>query len=312
MSDVFHDGQLAIQKITGEEEIAKMRIPMIRSSLHPRSTAFIEHQVLAFLGSEDSNGAIWLSLIIGERGFIVIPSLQEIRFDLSKIVSNREDIFFKNITNNPTVGMLFHDAARRARYRAWGVATKEEDQLRFDIRMGYPSCPKHIQREVIELPQDTSPISPRYRHGTTLGKAEIKWIINAHTFFISTQTKKGDIESSHRGGDPGFIEVLDNGILRVPDYVGNSMFSTLGNIYQNPKAALLFVDYKKGETLQLSGIAELQFDQNSENDYYMSGETGRFWTFETKQWIRTIDHHKVQTKFLDFSPFNILSKKKLS
>ena len=87
------------------------------------------------------------------------------------------------------------------------------------------------------------------------------------------------------------------------------MFSTLGNIYENPKAALLFIDYKKGQTLQLTGTAELQFNQNSEEDFYKSGETGRFWTFQTKKWIKTINHHKVDTKFIDYSPYNVLTKK---
>ena len=309
MKNLFHNGQLAVQKIAGEEDIAKSRIPMIENCLHPRSIPFIEHQILAFPGSEDSNGDIWLSLLVGERGFISAPSVQEIIFDLSKITSNKEDIFFKNIATKPTVGLLFHEAARRARYRAWGVARKEGNQLSIDIKMGYPSCPKHIQRELIELPEDSKVSSSEYKQGTDLGKSEKEWITNAHTFFIATQTKKGDIESSHRGGDPGFIEILENGTLRVPDYLGNSMFSTLGNIYENPKAALLFIDYKKGETLQLSGSAELQFDQNLGEDFYKSGQTGRFWTFQTKQWIRTINHHKVNTQFIDFSPFNVLSKK---
>ena len=304
--NIFHDGQLAVQKITGEGEIAKQRIPMISDALHPRSIPFIEHQILAFLGSEDSQKNIWLSLIVGKRGFIKIPSLQNIRFDLSNIVSNKQDIFFENIKSNPTVGLLFHEAARRARYRAWGIAHSEGNKLSFDIRMGYPSCPKHIQRELIEVTEDANLISSKHEKGSVLGKPEKEWIRTAHTFFIATQTKKGDIESSHRGGQPGFIEILENGLLRVPDYLGNSMFSTLGNIYENPKAALLFVDYNKGETLQLTGSAELQFDQNSEKDFHKSGETGRFWTFKTTQWIRTINHHKVNTQFIDYSPFNII------
>ncbi len=307
MSTIFHEGQLAVQKIAGEEEIAKSRIPMVKNSLHPRSIGFIEHQVLAFPGSEDYNGHIWLSLLVGERGFIQVPSEQEIKLDLSKVTSNLDDIFFKNIATKPTVGLLFHEAARRARYRAWGTARKEGNQLSFDIKLGYPSCPKHIQREVIEIRKDSKIEVSTYEKGTILGELEKEWISHAHTFFIATQTKKGDIESSHRGGNPGFIEIQENGHLRVPDYLGNSMFSTLGNIYENPKAALLFVDYKKGETLQLSGTAELQFNQNSNEDFHTSGETGRFWTFETKQWIRTINHHVVHTEFLDFSPFNIPS-----
>ena len=308
MSDIFHDGQLAVQRITGEEDIAQMRIPMISSSLHPRSTGFIANQVFAFIGSEDPNGDIWLSLLVGERGFINVPSLDEIRIDLSKVISSKEDVFYENIKEKPTVGLLFHEAVRRARYRAWGTTSEVDGYLCFKIRMGYPSCPKHIQREIIELPPNARNISPQYENGTALGKEEKDLMLSAHTFFITTQTKKGDIESSHRGGDPGFIEIDDNGIIRVPDYLGNSMFSTLGNIYENPKAALLFIDYQKGETLQLTGKAELQFDQNSSEDFRKSGETGRFWTFETKKWIRTRDHHKVNAEFVDFSHFNILSK----
>ncbi|WP_299799779.1 pyridoxamine 5'-phosphate oxidase family protein [uncultured Maribacter sp.] len=310
MNSIFHDGQLAVQKIAGEEDIAIQRIPMLAVSLHPRSIAFIEHQVLAFAGSEDVNGAIWLSLLVGERGFIVIPSVEEIKFDLTKVTSTTDDIFFTNIVTKPTVGLLFHEAARRARYRAWGEATKTDNEISVAIKMGYPSCPKHIQREEIEVPAKTKDaLKTSFEKGSSLGDSEKKWISTAHTFFISTQTKKGDIEASHRGGDPGFIEILENGQLRVPDYLGNSMFSTLGNIYENPKAALLFVNYEKGETLQLSGTAALEFDQNSADDFYKSGETGRFWTFETKQWLRTVNHHKVHTEFIDFSPFNILSKK---
>ncbi len=305
MSHIFHDGQLAVQKIAKEEEIAKKRIPMLSDALHPRSIPFIEHQIVAFPGSEDAQGNLWISLIVGQRGFIKAPSIHEIIFDISKITSTKNDIFFKNIATNPTVGLLFHEAERRARYRAWGNAIKKDNLLSFNIHMGYPSCPKHIQQEIIQLPKNVEPIRPEIQNGITLNASEKEWIVNAHTFFITTQTKKGDIEASHRGGNPGFIEILDNGHLRVPDYLGNSMFSTLGNIYENPKAALLFVDYKKGQTLQLSGLAKLEFDQNSDKDFYKSGETGRFWTFETKQWIKTLNHHQVNSAFVDFSPFNI-------
>ena len=305
MDHTFTDGQLAVQKITKEGEIAKMRIPMVKDSLHERFIPFLEYQILTFIGSQDSQGNLWSSLIVGERGFINAPSIHEITFDLSKIKSNKNDIFFKNIETNSIAGLLFHEAQRRARYRAWGNVTMKGNLLSFNINMGYPSCPKHIQQEIIELPKDLKKIEVKTESGTALNLAEKEWISNAHTFFIATQTKKGDIESSHRGGSPGFIEILENGHLRVPDYLGNSMFSTLGNIYENPKAALLFIDYKKGKTLQLSGLTKIEFNQNSEKDFNKSGETGRFWTFETKQWIKTLNHHQVNNEFEEFSPFNI-------
>ena len=305
MAHTFTNGQLAVQKITKEEEIDKMRIPMLADCLHERSIPFLEYQILAFIGSQDSQGNLWSSLIVGERSFINVPSIHEITFDLSKITSNKNDIFFNNIETNTTVGLLFHEAERRARYRAWGNVTKKDNLLSFNINMGYPSCPKHIQREVIELPKNSPTLDPKTENGTILNASEKEWIVNAHTFFITTQTKTGDIESSHRGGNPGFVEILENGHLRVPDYLGNSMFSTLGNIYENPKAALLFIDYKTGQTLQLSGLAALEFEQHSDKDFHKSGETGRFWTFEIKHWIKTVNHHQVNNEFIDFSPFNV-------
>ena len=309
MEDVFHEGQKAVQRITGEEEIAQRRIPTIKTSINQRSLTFIESQILAIPGSEDVDGDIWLSLLVGNRGFIKVPSPQEITFDLNQVISNKEDIFFKNIITKPTVGLLFHEAVRRARYRAWGQASHNDDQIKVDIKMGYPSCPKHIQRVVLEVPEETPALKATYQNGTTLGDEEKKWMTSAHTFFIGTQTKKGDIEASHRGGDPGFVEIIENDILRIPDYLGNSMYSTLGNIYENPKASLLFVDYEKGETLQLTGTAELQFDQMSDEDFYKSGETGRFFIFKTKRWIRTVNHHKINSEFVDYSRFNILTKR---
>ena len=309
IDDIFQEGQIALQQITKETEIAHGRLRSVQPNVHQKFVGFIEGQIFAIPSSEDQEGNLWISLLVGKRGFIKVPSLQEITIDLSQMLSNRSDIFFDNIASKSTVGVLFHEAIRRSRYRAWGQANLVDDLLSIKIKMGYPSCPKHIQKEVIELASDIEALSPTRETGSDLGQSEKNWITSAHTFFIGTQSKKGDMEASHRGGDPGFVEFLDNDILRVPDYYGNSIYSTLGNIYVNPKVALLFVDFEKGETLQITGTAELQFDQNSEEDFYKSGETGRFWTFKTKSWIRTKNHHKVNAEFVEFSRYNVLTKK---
>ena len=82
------------------------------------------------------------------------------------------------------------------------------------------------------------------------------------------------------------------------------MFNTLGNIYENPNAGLLFVDFEKGATLQLTGEAELNFEQSNKEDLQKTGDTGRFWLFKTKKWIQTQNHHLVDWKLIDYSPFN--------
>ena len=71
----------------------------------------------------------------------------------------------------------------------------------------------------------------------------------------------------------GFVEVLDSGRLRIPDYPGNSMFNTFGNLLTNPHAGLAVPDFVKGRLLQLTGEAEVHLEQ-----------TNRFWDFHIREW----------------------------
>ena len=82
----------------------------------------------------------------------------------------------------------------------------------------------------------------------------------ADTFFVASAHPRRGTDVSHRGGDPGFVRMLDDHTLRVPDYAGNSMFNTLGNLHVNPRAGLLFVDFDRWRTLQLTGTATIRFD----------------------------------------------------
>ena len=62
------------------------------------------------------------------------------------------------------------------------------------------------------------------------------------------------------GGNPGFVTLVDDRTLRIPDYPGNSMFNTLGNFTANPRAGLIFLDFESHRTLQLTGRPEILYD----------------------------------------------------
>ena len=79
-------------------------------------------------------------------------------------------------------------------------------------------------------------------------------------------------DASHRGGASGFVRV-DGADLWWPDYAGNNMFTSMGNIAANPDAALLFVDFATGATLHLSGTATLEWI--APGDPGDDGDTGR-------------------------------------
>nr|WP_218822259.1 pyridoxamine 5'-phosphate oxidase family protein [Geodermatophilus pulveris] len=103
---------------------------------------------------------------------------------------------------------------------------------------------------------------PRGRRGLTPYRQA--WIRSADTFFVATRSAAGDADASHRGGNPGFVQVLGDTELRWPDYTGNAMMMTLGNLRQDPAAGLLFVDRRDGSTLQLTGTATVDWGASDE------------------------------------------------
>ena len=76
-------------------------------------------------------------------------------------------------------------------------------------------------------------------------------------FFIATASEQGWPECSYKGGEPGFVRVLDEHTLAFPLYEGNGMYLSSGNLSVNPKVALLFVDFEGGTRLRLSGTAQI-------------------------------------------------------
>jgi hypothetical protein len=86
-------------------------------------------------------------------------------------------------------------------------------------------------------------------------------VASSDTFFIATAHPEAGADASHRGGNPGFVEVSGDGTtLLWPDYSGNAMFNTLGNLVADPSAGLLFLDGKRGGALQITGAAEILWD----------------------------------------------------
>src|SRR5687767_10134792 len=69
-------------------------------------------------------------------------------------------------------------------------------------------------------------------------------------FFLATADAEGRPNCSYKGGDPGFVRVLDERTLAFPSYDGNGMFLSLGNALVNPHVGLLFIDFTRGRRLR--------------------------------------------------------------
>jgi uncharacterized protein len=79
-------------------------------------------------------------------------------------------------------------------------------------------------------------------------------------FFIATADADGRPQSSYKGGDPGFVRVLDERTIAFPNYDGNGMYLTAGNLLVNPHVGLLFIDFEGRKRMRLNGIASVAED----------------------------------------------------
>ena len=92
-----------------------------------------------------------------------------------------------------------------------------------------------------------------------LGADDIALIRSADTFFLGTTHPERGNDASHRGGPAGFVHA-DATTVEWPDFPGNNMFNSFGNLEIDPTAALLFMDFDSGRTLQLSGRAVVDWE----------------------------------------------------
>lgn len=85
-------------------------------------------------------------------------------------------------------------------------------------------------------------------------------IENANMFFLATCDDRGLPTCSYKGGDPGFVRLVDDGIIAFPNYDGNGKYQSMGNLLQNPNVGILFVDFEGQQRLRIQGVVSI--DEN--------------------------------------------------
>lgn len=95
---------------------------------------------------------------------------------------------------------------------------------------------------------------------TQVGAEDQTFIESRDMFFLSTVDHQGRPTVSYKGGDPGFVRVVDEKTIVFPSYDGNGMFFSMGNIAGNPHIGMLFVDFETPNRLRLQGTASVAAD----------------------------------------------------
>jgi predicted pyridoxine 5'-phosphate oxidase superfamily flavin-nucleotide-binding protein len=94
----------------------------------------------------------------------------------------------------------------------------------------------------------------------TIDDDDRAFIERCDMFFIATADAGGQPQCSYKGGDPGFVRVLDEHTIAFPVYDGNGMYLTAGNALVNPRVGLLFIDFERRRRLRLNGVASVAED----------------------------------------------------
>lgn len=293
----FHEGELALQRAAGEREDGIRNGRVIVAAIADRAVRFIAHQQLAVVATTDDDGQPWCSLLAGPPGTFRVDGPTTLGVD-RRAATTPDDPLWSNLRHDPRIGVLFIEVESRRRYRVNGhVKDLDHDPLTIEVAEAYPNCPKYIRRRHLVVASGTAPAPTT--GGTILGTSERRHIEAADTFFVASSNPEGNLDASHRGGDQGFVRVRDNTLI-IPDYPGNGMFNTLGNLVREPRAGLLFVDFSTGDTLQLAGAVHVDLDA----DPRRTGGTGRAWTVTVDRWRRSRLQAILRHEGLETSPHN--------
>lgn len=278
---VWHQGEIALQQQAGvAERMADVGQRVIRDHLPDQHRDFYAQLPFIVAGSVDAHGDAWATLLEGQPGFIFSPNATTLDIEARP---HQGDPAAAGMQDGAPVGLLGIELHTRRRNRMNGVLQAIGGGFRVQVEQSFGNCPRYIQlRDFHFAHHPAEPYRGEVETLSALDDAARTTIGAADTFYVATYAER-QVDASHRGGKPGFVRVSEDGLLTIPDFNGNLFFSTLGNIHQNGKAGLLFVDYASGDTLQLSGDAEVILD-SPEIAAFQGAE--RLWTFRPRRIVR--------------------------
>jgi predicted pyridoxine 5'-phosphate oxidase superfamily flavin-nucleotide-binding protein len=295
----FHSGEIAVQERAGVRDTAEDVGEGILDRVVPSAKEFLERRQLAVLGTIDSDFRVWASVVTGEPGFIQVVDDRTVRITPRPSPS---DPLFANLVAEHHVAMFAPDFVTPRRVRVNGRGKTRDGQVYIRTEEVYGNCRRYMQERIfLGIRQTRRSDEANVGRGSLLSAQQQQQISHADTFFIATDHPQHGADVSHKGGSPGFVRIIDARHLVLPDYNGNSMFNTLGNIAVNPRAGLLFMDFESGRTLQLTGSASVDWSPERARSI---AAAERVVDFDIEEIIDNSLGFPLIAKFRQFSRFN--------
>ena len=252
---MYHQGELEMQRRAGVRTLADRVGRIIGEEIVPAAAAFVAAQPFVILATVDAHGVLTSSIVGGAPGF---ASAKDDRTLAIAPAFGHLGRVAEDIDATGVVGLLAIDPATRRRIRVNGHAVRSDGAIIVSTSEVYGNCPQYIRPRVIRERHSSQTAS--VSSTTALSPSQQQWIASADTFFLASAHPQRGADASHRGGPAGFVTVDSPSRLSWPDFPGNNMFNSLGNLAVHPQCGLLFVDFERGATLQLRGKARVDGD----------------------------------------------------
>ncbi len=263
----FHSGEQAIQSRVGSRDrVEESGRRFIRDYMPDQHRQFFAQLSLFLVATVDGQGHPWASPLVGSPGFLNSPEPHLLHVSARPLCG---DPLNETLRDGATIGGLGIEFHTRRRNRVNGTVTLDPDRAGFTLRVtqSFGNCPQYINaRQCVGLPSPSRHNQPYpAQRRSRLDATACALITRADTFFIASSYAGSDdqrhgADVSHRGGRPGFVQIKDDDTLLFPDYRGNFLFNTLGNILVNPRCGLLFLDFTSGDALYLTGKGEILWE----------------------------------------------------
>ncbi|MCW5656226.1 MAG: pyridoxamine 5'-phosphate oxidase family protein [Burkholderiaceae bacterium] len=262
LPDPYHAGEQALQRRVGwRERLAEVGPHLMRDHMPDPHRELFGRLPFVLLGGMDAAGQPHASMVMGPQGFVHTPDARTL---VIGALPEAQDPLLGLLHVGASIGVLGIEPHTRRRNRMNGVVRAlHANGFELRVRQSFGNCPKYIQaRHARWVDGAGAPAAAQRMAQLDLAAASL--IRSADTFFIASAVPPAQVDStaahgidvSHRGGRPGFVR-LQRGtdgadVLTVPDFAGNNMFNTLGNLELHPRAGLLFIDFVQGDRLHVA------------------------------------------------------------
>jgi NAD(P)H-flavin reductase/predicted pyridoxine 5'-phosphate oxidase superfamily flavin-nucleotide-binding protein len=272
----WHEGEVAMHKLMHVPGQENPNSPF----LSPGAGYMVSKAPLLALGTLDEEGRPWTTIFGGKDGFarpiaqstIGLRTLVDREYDpvIQVLLGRADDEPVTMDGEGKMVGGLTIDLETRMRVKlhgrmlagALGAQNKgdsvAEAQLVIKIDKSLGNCPKYLNSKEIV------PATPKPKLISDSPKLPIQAVAlleKADMFFMSSFQRKVDMDTNHRGGPPGFVRMISNdesgAVLVYPEYSGNRLYESLGNLRTTPLAGITVPDFDTGDVLYFTGKTEV-------------------------------------------------------